>query len=231
MNTNWIVCYDFETTGTDPYICKPWELAAVPIDPYTLEIKKDEAFYSLMKVDDWDNPEYEETARWHATNKNVKPEEIRELWQSGPSAKEAWLNFHSYLKKYNVKKSPYTRPVRAGHNIINFDDIITSRLDEQFKLDYQFNSRDFIDSMNLCFLFFEGQKEPKSYGMDYLRNYFSMSRQSIAGAHTAHQDVLDVSELIKRFMKKLRQTSEAVRKVNGFKGAFKRESADFNQAD
>ena len=44
MNNRWIIVFDWETDGTDPTSCNPVELAAVPIEPRTLEIKTDKAF-------------------------------------------------------------------------------------------------------------------------------------------------------------------------------------------
>ena len=49
MNNRWIIVIDFETDGTDPNTCNPVELAAVPIEPRTLEIKASKAFSAVIK--------------------------------------------------------------------------------------------------------------------------------------------------------------------------------------
>ena len=43
MNKRGIMVFDWETDGVDPYSCNPVELAAVPVDPRTLEVKEDRA--------------------------------------------------------------------------------------------------------------------------------------------------------------------------------------------
>ena len=44
-NNRWIICFDFETDLPDKDLCNPVQLAAVPIDPETLEVKKGERIY------------------------------------------------------------------------------------------------------------------------------------------------------------------------------------------
>ena len=42
MNHRWIIVYDLETDGPDPSTANPVEIAAVPVNPRTLEIKMDD---------------------------------------------------------------------------------------------------------------------------------------------------------------------------------------------
>ena len=44
INRRWIIVFDLETDGVDPHSCNPVELAAVPVDPRTLEIKRRSGF-------------------------------------------------------------------------------------------------------------------------------------------------------------------------------------------
>ena len=44
MNHRWIIVYDLETDGPDPTTANPVEIAAVPVNPRTLEIKMDDTF-------------------------------------------------------------------------------------------------------------------------------------------------------------------------------------------
>ena len=49
MNNRWIIVFDWETDSPDPTTCNPVELAAIPIDPRTLDIKVDKAFNATIK--------------------------------------------------------------------------------------------------------------------------------------------------------------------------------------
>ena len=40
MNNRWIIVFDWETDSPDPDTCNPVELAAVPVDPRTLELNQ-----------------------------------------------------------------------------------------------------------------------------------------------------------------------------------------------
>ena len=51
QNERWIIVFDWETDGKDPKNCNPVELAAVPIDPKTLEIRKDKGFQATIRPD------------------------------------------------------------------------------------------------------------------------------------------------------------------------------------
>ena len=109
-NTRWILTFDFETDLPDPELCSPVQLAAVPINPETLEIKRDAAFNVMMKPEGIDSPEYfdhpkrQGTVDWHASNYGVTSDEIIERWKSGVDPKVAWKNFCTYCSKYCVDK-------------------------------------------------------------------------------------------------------------------------------
>ena len=58
MNNRWIIVFDWETDSPDPHTCNPVELAAIPIEPRTLEIKKDKAFNTVIKPPGFIKDEY-----------------------------------------------------------------------------------------------------------------------------------------------------------------------------
>ena len=68
MNRRWIIVFDWETDGKDPYSCNPVELAAVPVDPRTLDIKEDRAFKAVIKPDDYRVARQAKRGRQHRYN-------------------------------------------------------------------------------------------------------------------------------------------------------------------
>ena len=160
MNNRWIIVFDWETDGPDPTTCNPVELAAVPVDPRTLEVKTDQAFKAVIKPDGIDTEEYftksrQDTIAWHAKQRGVSSEEIVEDWKSGQSEKVVWKNFCNYCSKYHVDKKPgqwFTEPVPSGYNIINFDIPIARRLAKKYKTKLPFSEVSKIDMMDILFM-------------------------------------------------------------------------------
>ena len=92
MNRRWIIVFDWETDGKDPYSCNPVELAAVPVDPRTLDIKEDRAFKAVIKPDGINTDEYftddrQKTIEWHAKQRGVDSTDIIKSWKKGKSEK------------------------------------------------------------------------------------------------------------------------------------------------
>ena len=88
MNNRWIMVFDWETDSPNPNTCNPVELAAVPVNPRTLEIKTDQSFRATIRPDDIDSEEYftkerQGTIAWHAKQRGVKTEEIIADWKKG----------------------------------------------------------------------------------------------------------------------------------------------------
>ena len=239
---NFICVYDFETDGSNQEICEPVQLASCMINPTTLDIVPDSEFKSYMRPNGIDDKDYfdrvNETIHWHARNyepkydemdqegKNTEAKKIFEKWKNAPHQYQVFNDFATYISKYNInqsRKSKFTAPVRAGHNILRFDDIILNRKCKEFKLVSKegeqkiFNPRDVIDILQMAFYWFESLPEPKAYNMLELRNFFGMSQE---GAHDALCDVRDEAKIIQKFMKLHRATAHKVR----FKGAMARKS-------
>jgi len=221
-NTRWIICYDFETDLPDPDECNVTELAAVPIDPDTLEIKKEHAFSAMIKPPGINKEEYftdarNKTIKWHANNASCTSEEIVEGWKKGTAEKTAWKSFVAYCKKYEVEKRPglwYPQPIPAGYNIIGFDAVILDRLVDKHKTKNPFSAVQKMDIMDLMFYWFESLDEPNDLKMDTLRKWLGMPSQGLA--HTAIADVFEEAELLVRFLKFMRRQAS----VEKFKGSF-----------
>jgi len=227
LNFNKIVVYDFETDSPNPNICNPVQLAAIVVNPRTLEIIPDSEFRSYMRPPTIDENDYiekhKDTIEWHTKVNSCKVEDIIKLWKNAPLEKDVFNDFKEYLLRYHTRtsrKNKFSAPIRAGHNIIKFDNIIMQRLAERYhSLDNEgvmdlFNPRDQIDALLLSFLFFENLEDPKRYSMDELRSYLGMSSK---GAHSANQDVLDTANLIIRFMRLSRRVAEKTTFKNAFK--------------
>jgi len=229
MNFQKILVYDFETDSPNPQTCNPVQLASIVVNPRTLQIEKDSAFNSVMCPTELINDEakyiqeHGNTIDWHARQRNCTPEDIVQSWKSAPSEKDVYDSFKSYLLQYHSRtkrKCKFSAPIKAGYNIIRFDNIIMERLCKKYgDLDKDrdmtlFYPRDQIDAMMLVFNWFENMNEPKSYSMDILRPFFGIAEE---GAHDALKDVEDTAELIIRFMRLHRKYADKIR----FKGAFK----------
>ena len=223
MNNRWIMVFDWETDSPNPETCNPVELAAIPVDPRKLEIKKEQAFRATIRPDGIDTEEYftkerQDTIAWHAKQRGVDTEEIVKDWKSGQSEKVVWKNFCNYCAKYEVDKKPgqwYTEPIPSGYNIIGFDLVIANRLAEKYKTKSPFSKVTKIDMMDILFMWFENLDEPSSMKLDAFRKFFSMSAKQ---AHEALSDTIDEAELMVKFMKFHRKQST----VGKFKGAFAR---------
>ena len=55
-----------------------------------------------------------------------------------------------------------------------------------------------IDLMDHIYCWFENNQDVKSYNMDYLREYFGLSKDN---AHDALQDVKDTANILIKFLK------------------------------
>jgi DNA polymerase III epsilon subunit-like protein len=222
INNRWIIVFDLETDGTDPYSCNAVELAAVPVDPRTLEIKESQAFRVTIKPDGIDDEEYftkarQDTIAWHAKTRGVEPEDIIKDWKSGQTEKVAWKNFMSYCSKYEVDKRPgqwYTEPIPAGYNIIGFDMPILKRLSEKYKTKMPLSTVTKIDMMDILFTWFENLDEPNGMKLDTFRDFFGL--KASAQAHEALSDTIDEAKLMVKFLKFHRKQAS----VSKFKGAF-----------
>jgi DNA polymerase III epsilon subunit-like protein len=227
INYNKICVFDFETDGSDPTKCSPVQIAALMIDPINLQIIPNSEFNAFFKPETLENDEnYEyqtDILDFHAKVRGSSKESILTEWKKYPSQSHSWKMFTEYLLRYHSRssrKSAFSAPIAAGYNIHRFDLKIVDRLSKKHgDTDKEgcsniFFNRDVIDIMNLVFYWFEQNNELKSYSMDSLRDYLGISKE---GAHDALKDVKDCAEVLIRFMKLHRNTSNKVKFKNAFK--------------
>lgn len=224
MNHRWIIVYDLETDSPDPLTANPVEIAAVPINPRTLEIKMDDIFQVTVKPPGIEEDKYfttsvQKTIDWHASTRGCSSSDIVTYWKSGTSQKIAMKNFCSYLQKYHIEKDAgrkiyFTEPVYSGYNVDNFDDIIIRNMCETHKLNYPFSKMGNMDLLNYITYWFENLPEPENYKMDTVKEFFGL--QSHSQAHSAVSDVIDTAKILVRFLKFARRQSS----INKFKGSF-----------
>tara|TARA_R100000808_G_scaffold23722_1_gene53048 strand:- start:592 stop:1266 length:675 start_codon:yes stop_codon:yes gene_type:complete len=220
MNNRWIIVFDWETDGPDPTTCNPVELAAIPIDPRTLDIKVDKAFNATIKPPGITKEEYftdekQKTIEWHAKQRGVTSEDIIQTWKSGKSEKIVWKNFCEYCKKFEIEKSRdnwYPEPIAAGYNIIGFDLPICQRLAKKHKTKMPFAKVTKIDIMDMLFFWLENLDEPQNMRLDTMRDWFGIKAEQ---AHEAFSDTVDSAKLLTQFMKFHRRQSSVAK----FKGA------------
>lgn len=226
-NLQKICVFDFETDGANPEKCSPVQLAAVMVDPIRLEIIKDSQFNinlkpELLASDDSYTYADSDVLDFHAKVRGSSRDAILDLWRKYPPQDQGWKAFVSYLEMYHLrsdKKSCFTAPIAAGYNIYRFDMRIIDRLSTKYSNVNKegrtslFYPRDTIDLMNLVFYWFENSHDLKNYTLDTLRDYLGISKD---GAHDALKDVEDTANILIRFLKLHRRTSEKVK----FKGSF-----------
>ena len=184
INYNKICVFDFETDGIDPTKCSPVQIAAIMIDPITLDIIPDSEFNIFFKpevLEKDSNYVYQtDILDFHAKVRGSTKEEILKQWLDYPSQQQSWKMFVEYLTKYHSrssKKSHFSAPIAAGYNIHRFDLKIIDRLSQKYGDTNKegnnniFFQRDVLDIMNLVFYWFEQNSDLKSYSMDNLRDY------------------------------------------------------------
>ena len=202
------------------------QLAALMINPRTLQVEPGSEFNVMMRPLDIDDEDYmskhRDTIEWHANLKSCTAEQIVEAWKKAPMQKDAFNMFKDYLLRHHTKakrKSHFSAPVAAGYNIEGFDNIIIRRMCEAYgglnkKGEVSlFHCRDQIDGMRLVLNWFENSDELSSYSMDSVRELLGMPSDD---AHDALQDVRDTAWVITSFIKLHRRFAEQVT----FKGSF-----------
>lgn len=226
INYNKICVFDFETDGSDPSLCSPVQLAAIIIDPISLEIIDDSELNINFKPEVLENTEnyiYEtDILDFHSKVKGCSKEEVLKSWYEYPKQDHSWQIFVNYLEKYHTrssKKSQFTAPIAAGYNINRFDLHIIDRLSRKYgNLNKEhktnlFYPRDVVDGMNLMFYWFENNNDLKNYTLDHVRDYFGLSKDN---AHDAMKDVKDTAQIIVRFLKLHRNLGQKVKFKNAF---------------
>jgi hypothetical protein len=224
INTRWIICFDLESDNKKPDVANPVQLAATPIDPRTLEIKRDEAFNIWIKppgIDDIDTYLTDDRRdciyNFHAKNYEITGEEVIEKWKQGVNEKIAMQQFCDYLKKYTVRKKKgqwYPQPIPAGINITDYDIPIIKRVCKTHKIKYPFSEVNKLDLLHELFWWWENLSEPADYKMDTVRKYMGIPKQGIA--HDALVDTWEEGMLVVRFLQFHRKQATVKKFKNSF---------------
>ncbi len=224
MNKNFICVFDFETDSSDPNseLCNPVELSAKMVHPRTLQVVPNSEFSKLIRPEGIEDREkyikdHKSTLDWHCKKDKVSVNELLDKWEGAPDQKTVFEKFKEYLLQYNSKqerRTQYSAPIAAGHNIVKFDLLIMDRICSKLGMvtsrgnNNLFHNRDVIDSMHLMFYWFESNPDVKSYSFDFIREYFNLDAE---GAHSADVDVDQTADLIMRFLKLHRRCLEKVK--------------------
>ncbi len=207
INRNTLVVFDFETGGLDVETLEPLQIAAVALDPRTLEVK-DEFPQTLMRPLDF---------------QNLNPVALqvngitREELATAPEQKLVWARFAQWVKSHNVKGGFNSAPIPCGKNVRHFDIPIAERLCRTYSFTSKsgrpnlFHPRTVIELEEILFWWFEDSDELENLKMDTLRPYFGFSKD---GAHSAMVDVRQTAELIVRLLK-LHRTLKSRRRPDG----------------
>ena len=139
---------------------------------------------------------------------------------TGPLPKTVWKKFAQFCDKFNFKGTQWTAPVAAGYNINGFDMPIVERMckmygpiDEKRGRQKIFNQIFTMDLMPHVYCWFENNQDVKGYSMDYLRDYFGISKEN---AHDALQDVKDTANILIKFLLLQRNLSKKIRFEKAF---------------
>lgn len=223
MNSpNYICVWDTETNSTDTANGEVVQIAALMIDPHTLEIVPDSEFNSFVKpVNILSGTEAEKQEKWNKCSGAWNVNKItREQLEKAPLPEHVWKAFAKYVKGYN-KAGWNGKPIASGHNIQGFDMIFLQRACQEYGLaDKQgkqqvFNNRVILDTLNICFLWFDHNPNysSDSLSMDNLRQYFGINEE---GSHDALVDTKTSADILIRFLKLHRHYGPRVK----FKGSF-----------
>lgn len=211
-NKQTFIVLDFETGSRDARTTEPLQLAAIPINPRTLEVDEKNVFQSYMKPYNF---------------KALDPEALKvnnitvEMLEQAPDRSLVWQQFVQWISQFNPSGKFWTTPIMIGHNILGFDWVIYDRLCREFKnLDKDGNPNLFstylrLDTLPYMFFWFENSDDIQNYKLDTLREFFGFSKE---GAHNAVTDVKQTAQLIARFMKFQRKLYETHGK--NLKGSF-----------
>lgn len=214
---NHFCVFDFETDKVNPEICGVTEVACLMIDPYNLEIIPDSSFFSHVKPIDIDNPDYLDkdrlsTLQFHCKNSGKSQEEILQSWRNAPPMDVVWPQFVSHVNKYNRTGKVVDAPWACGANIINFDLIISNRLNNAYKIKKLFGY-EAVDIRHLAVHWLIWDRDLTSRSMDSLRKYMGLPSD---GAHTALADVHHEALVLQKFLKLHKMLHNKVKFKNCF---------------
>ena len=243
MIKNYIIFRDYETAERNPLGAQPTELAAVAIDPRSLEIVPDSIF-STKICPIWDDEQ--------AIKSGWLPVDYKALdvcgftkqdLENSPQPKVVWQEYQNYLVKYNLKGkngSNFDSPIVAGFNSSKFDDVIDINMCNKFgpKLNDRGDWTLYHPIVRFDLLhFMHGVlnniqiNRRNSMSMDAIREYFGMDTEF---SHRAEFDVLQGAMLLIKFLRLHRNLNEGKLELKPgakivYKNSFKAENEKIKQ--
>ncbi len=207
MDTNKICCYDFESGSKIATRTQPIQLSAVMIDPVKLEVVKNSIFDTYIQaiedIDECDKLDIDLVQQEALDVNHITWEQIR----GGVSLEQAFKSFREYVGSYAKTKRNWDQPIRAGFNIINFDNKIIDRLclqygawDDKWCTQTLFHPIHMYDMMTMVRFYTEGQNF-QSVSFDAIREWWGINKEH---AHNSKKDVLDNAYGIIKFLKLFR---------------------------
>lgn len=204
MNYNNIIVYDFETSSTNPETTQILQVAALALDGRTLKPIDEGEFQSYCR------PSREDEVEQGALDVNGL---TLEFLRDKPLEKDVWNSFIHFCNKFTKGKTIWNKPVSAGFNHTNFDNIITKRACKEYGKSYPFHPRDSFDVMYLLSFCHENNPKYTKGSFDFARQYYGMPSE---GAHNAIVDVKQTAEMLVRKLRWMRKICEKTK----FEGAF-----------
>lgn len=209
INTKPIVVFDLETLGLDWRSHDISQIAAIVLDPRTLDPLPNAEFVSYIKPL---RPENADPGALRVTGLTL------EMLSEAPSLDVVWSNFTEFINKYNFKKTKFSAPIPCGYNILSFDFKFLMPIMKKYGQwdDVRDEQKLFgwppIDVMHLIWGWTESLGDLKSISMDALRQYFGIEEMG----HDALVDVRTTARILKRFLAFQRSLAGK----HKFKGAF-----------
>jgi len=222
MDYRHLVCFDFETTGSNPRSCEICQIGAVVINRNSLKIM--DSFVSDCKVEDMDAVEDGALKVNHFT---------RERIAAAPDIKVVWPTFAAFVDKYNTKKdkSSFGLPIACGYNIDGFDMPITQRYcdkygpwDKKRNEQRMFNPIFSFDVQKQMWFWMHNNPDLNSLKLTGLLEYMGIPKEEIENAHDALWDATKTAEVAIRLLNVARyltaRNSETGQRRLEMKGSF-----------
>jgi DNA polymerase III epsilon subunit-like protein len=145
--------------------------------------------------------------------------ELSEL-ENAPTIDVVWPRFCEFIQSHNYSKKKWDAPIRAGYNIINYDNVIVRRLakqygpwDDEYQCDSLFHPIHNFDIMNITYYWTENMYDIRSISLDNIRTWMGMDNSK---AHRADFDTEQEAALLIKYLKLARNIAPKTK----FKGAF-----------
>jgi exonuclease I len=213
--SNNIVIYDLETTGANPYIHEPIQIAAIVVDSQTLTPKENGVFGPvLIKPNKWDIVQ----AKALEVNKIT----IDQLKADGRDQQIVFSQFCDFCKSFQKKNSKWDAMYSGGFNVDRFDNILMNRMCSEYNYvdkdgsPLLFHPIHSYDLLPILRSWFENRSDgPSGYSLSAICEFFGVTNKN---AHDAMSDVQATLEILRRIVGFQRRLND--RYIDKFRGAF-----------